>query len=246
MESLESFTCTVERVDLDVETEAPKGHGDYEGLPGLVYRPAGRGPWPAVLCFHGRRASKFSTFYECSRLASRGYLTVAFDLPGHGERERIPENDSRLSPAWMAPCVVHEARQVADQVLSRPDVVGGRLAVTGFSLGGSVGLLSLACNPSIQAAICFMGKCDYDFLGASLDPWPKLEAREKGHILLVAGTHDPVIDPSEVEDAFHSLRRRCPNLRVEYRHYPLIHTTTAEVEHAAYDWLEYCYPAKGL
>lgn len=246
MRSLESFSCTVERIDLSVETEAPKAHGDYEGIPGLVYRPSTPGPWPAVICLHGPRASKFSTLYECSRLATRGYLTVAFDLPGHGERDRLPENDPRRSAAWVVQCGVREAQQVAEQLLSRDEVIPDRLAVTGFSIGGSIAVLLLACCPMVEAAICFMGRCDYDFYGAPFDPWPKLECRSQGHLMLVAGTRDPVINPEEVEDAYHNLKHRCPKLHVEYRHYPLMHTVTAEVEHSAYDWLEYWYPPRPL
>jgi dienelactone hydrolase len=237
MKVLEQFNLVIEHVDLPIESRAPGGEYGYRGVPGLLYRRAEEAVRRPVICLHGRGASKYSTLYECSRLASRGYLTLSFDLPGHGERARFaggPEGEEQRLEVVRA--AVADVRAAADLLQARADVLSGTLALTGFSMGAVVALLIAAQDPRIGAVVAFMG-------APLTQPEALIGPDFNASVLFVAGTRDPAFPAETIAKLHAMLVERRPDLDVELRQYDVGHTTTAEIEHAAYDWLEERYKA---
>ncbi|HSD65839.1 MAG TPA: alpha/beta fold hydrolase [Vicinamibacteria bacterium] len=158
----------------------------YESLPGFhvtanVYvprRPAP--PFPAVLGVAGHSANgKASATYQRAwiSLAKRGFLVLAFDPPGQGERSLAFDPDLGRSRVGIGTrehdlsglqCLLtgsHFARyelwdgiRAVDYLLTRKDVDAGRLAVAGNSGGGTQAAYLAVVEPRLAAAVssCYM------------------------------------------------------------------------------------------
>jgi len=102
-----------------------------DGRPALVAKPAGEGPWPAILFVNGTIAEG-RTYPEVQNLAlglaRAGYFVVVPDLPGLTTDEITAETVSST---------VEVTRAVAD----RPDARDGRVGLVGVSTGATLSLL---------------------------------------------------------------------------------------------------------
>ena len=110
----------------------------FAGKPALVAKPAGEGPWPAILFVNGTvpEGRAYPEVQNLARgLARAGYLVVVPDLPGLTTDEITGETVS--STAEMA-------RAVAD----RPDARDGRVGLVGVSTGATLSLLA-AGDPDV-------------------------------------------------------------------------------------------------
>jgi cephalosporin-C deacetylase-like acetyl esterase len=173
-------TRTLERDDYRVEMLL------YESLPGFyvtanVYVPRGQTPpYPAVLGAAGHTANgKASATYQHAwiSLAKRGFLVLAFDPPGQGERSLYFDPDMGRSRVGIGTrehtlsglqCLLtghHFARyelwdaiRGVDYLLTREDVDPERLAVAGNSGGGTQAAYLAAAEPRLAVAIssCYM------------------------------------------------------------------------------------------
>jgi cephalosporin-C deacetylase-like acetyl esterase len=141
---------------------------------------SGHAPFPAVLGVAGHSdASKAEPLYQRGwiSLAKRGYLVLAFDPPGQGERSEYfdaelgrsrvgigtPEHTNAglqciLTGASLAQYVVWDGIRAVDYLLTRKDVDPKRLAVAGNSGGGMQSAYLAALEPRLAAAApsCFL------------------------------------------------------------------------------------------
>ncbi|MCY0878942.1 MAG: alpha/beta fold hydrolase [Firmicutes bacterium] len=155
-----------------------------ERIPLLVlYDDAGRAPRSAVICIHGHHGNRYVLAglanttedeerirrfgYDYARqLAEAGFLTVAYDLRGFGERPFA------LNPKGHDPCDmeflrlmltgrtllglhVWDLRRVIDYLETRPDVRPGAIGCVGFSLGGTIALYGGALDRRLKAVGVF-------------------------------------------------------------------------------------------
>jgi cephalosporin-C deacetylase-like acetyl esterase len=174
------ITRTLEREGYRVEMLV------YESLPGFhvtanVYVPEGHTPpFPAVLGTAGHTANgKASATYQHAwiSLAKRGFLVLAFDPPGQGERSLYFDPDLGRSRVGIGTrehthsglqCLLtghHFARyelwdaiRGVDYLLTRDDVDPERLAVAGNSGGGTQAAYLAVVEPRLNVAIssCYM------------------------------------------------------------------------------------------
>jgi pimeloyl-ACP methyl ester carboxylesterase len=100
--------------------------------PSLVAKPAGEGPWPALLFVNGT-TPEGRTLPEVQNLARglarAGYLVVVPDLPGL-RRDEITEE------------TVSSTLEVARAVAGSPDARDGRVGLIGVSTGATLALLA--------------------------------------------------------------------------------------------------------
>jgi pimeloyl-ACP methyl ester carboxylesterase len=104
----------------------------FVGRPAFVVKPAGEGPWPAILFVNGTvpEGRAYPEVQNLARgLARAGYLVVVPDLPGLTSDEITGETVSSTAEA---------ARAVAD----RPDARDGRVGLVGVSTGATLSLLA--------------------------------------------------------------------------------------------------------
>ncbi len=136
----------------------------FESLPGfhvtaLVYVPdSPAGPKPAVLvpCGHSPLGKAYPAYQEIAgRLAKRGYVVLCWDPVGQGERSQfwdaarsssrynlvcgehaILGNLATLAGASLLRWEIWDGMRAVDYLLTRSDVDGGHIAITGTSGGG--------------------------------------------------------------------------------------------------------------
>ncbi len=174
------ITRTLERDEYRVEMLV------YESLPGFyvtanVYVPRGPAPpYPAVLGAAGHTDNgKAAATYQHAwiSMARRGFLVLAFDPPGQGERSLYFDPDlgrSRvgigtrehtlsglqclLTGHHFARYELWDAMRGVDYLLTRDDVDPGRLAVAGNSGGGTQAAYLAVVEPRLAVAVssCYM------------------------------------------------------------------------------------------
>ena len=84
-------------------------HIDIQGIPALVW---GEPSDKVYLCVHGKMSCKESVEGLARIAEEKGYQTISFDLPQHGERQ----GESDRCDIWNG---VHDLTVVADYVFSR-------------------------------------------------------------------------------------------------------------------------------
>lgn len=160
-------------------------HLVFESLPGfkvtgLVYVPDGPGPFPAVLGTAGHAdEGKASPTYQHAwiSLARRGFVVLAYDPPGQGERYEYLDpatGTSKVGPGTrehmltgqqvlltgrtIGAYMVQDGRRALDYLLTRSDVDPTRIAVAGNSGGGTQSALLGAVEPRLAAVVvsCYM------------------------------------------------------------------------------------------
>lgn len=153
----------------------------FESQPNLyvtahLYLPAtGPDPHPAVLCVHGHwpgAKNAVQVHARCVFLAMRGFVVLALDAIGAGERayQGITYHGRLLGyqplPAGLslAGLQVEENRRALDLLCTLPEVDPNALGVTGASGGGNQSFHLAILDARIKAAVpvCFFGSyCGY-------------------------------------------------------------------------------------
>jgi dienelactone hydrolase len=141
-------------------------------LRALLWRPAGRGPFPAILFSPGSGQNPYPQ--ELGRLfARRGYVFLGLFRSGQGlssdqgeessravNRERAANGDDAANRLQLR---LLEGEQLDQQLSafavlrSRRDVDPNRISIVGHSFGGSLAMLMAEREPSIRAIISFGG-----------------------------------------------------------------------------------------
>ena len=156
----------------------------FESLPGvyvsaLVYAPNDHATkHPAVLVPAGHATNGKVNYQALSqRLVSRGYVVISWDPVGQGERSQfwdakagksrynlvcaehaVMGNLAYLAGANLARWEIWDGMRAVDYLLTRPDVDGERINITGTSGGGFQTALIAALDPRIKVAVpsCFI------------------------------------------------------------------------------------------
>lgn len=137
-------------------------------LTGWLYRPSGPGPFPAVVLLHGcsglhDREGRLTRgyVYRANLLRDLGYVVLlpdSFGPRGYGSICAL-----RPRPVLPGRDRVHDAYAAARFLAARSDIAADRIAVVGYSNGGSTVLAALqrppANLPRFRAAIAFYPGC---------------------------------------------------------------------------------------
>lgn len=167
----------------------------FESLPGFyvtanVYRPAAAGRYPGVLLQAGHtQEGKPEGQRLAANLALQGFVVLAFDPVGQGEREQtydrrvdqvlagwsVPEHiqagaQSMLIGESVARYFIWDAKRALDYLAGRPEVDRDRLGAVGCSGGGALTTFIGALDPRLKAVApaCFINS--YHVLFAGPDP----------------------------------------------------------------------------
>jgi len=157
----------------------------FESLPGLhvtalVYVPDGpprRRPAVLLACGHSPLGKAYPAYQEIAvRLARRGYVVLCWDPVGQGERSQFWDrargrsrynlvcgehavlgNFATIAGTSLVRYMVWDGMRALDYLLTRDDVDGERIAITGTSGGGFQSLWIGALDPRVRVVLpsCF-------------------------------------------------------------------------------------------
>jgi len=171
----------------------------FESLPeyyvtaNLYVPTAGKGPFPAVLapCGHSANGKAYDTYQHLFiGLAKRGYVVLAYDPMGQGERFQywdflhhqtlLPGTDNQHAVAGLAELLlggslaryfIWDGMRGIDYLGSLPEVDATRLGVTGSSGGGTLTTYISMLDPRVKAAsiVTFITSLPRKIAARSLD-----------------------------------------------------------------------------
>jgi dienelactone hydrolase len=168
-------------------------HVLFESLPGYyvtanLYRPIGAGRHPAILMSVGHWDSgKAAGQLLSSNLAQKGFVVLAYDPVGQGERQQAYDKRTGRSLIGgpteqhfsngaaaillgqsVARYFIHDGMRAIDYLVTRPDVDPERIGATGCSGGGTQTTYIAALDPRVKVAAvaCYMNSFQTLFAGS--------------------------------------------------------------------------------
>ena len=171
--------------------------GMYVGIPDGAG--TGNGPFPAVVV--AQPAGGVDEFLQTivDSLAAEGYAAAAPDLY-HRITPEIEQARGQSRRQLLAdPEIVADINATVDFLRNHPSVVGERIGITGFCMGGRVAWLAAVSNPHFKAAVPFYGGFIFDRWGeAEYSPFelsPQLNCPMMFHF----GAIDPNPSPQDMD-----------------------------------------------
>jgi hypothetical protein len=152
-----------------------RAHGDYsvlkvhfESLPGFyvtgnLYRPAGAGPFPAILSPHGHwtygrleNTALASVPGRAINLARQGFVVFSYDMVGYNDSRQLTHTfGGKRESLWglsLAGLQLWNSIRSVDFLQSLPEVDGTRIGCTGASGGGTQTFLLAAVDDRVKVA----------------------------------------------------------------------------------------------
>lgn len=173
----------IARIDRDTYRIEKVEFQTFEGvrMPGLLYLPKKEGKHPAVLHVHGHwKGAKQDPVVQarCVAQVRAGFVVLCVDAFGAGERAigtALGEYHGEMTGATLLPTgmplsavQVLENMRAVDYLLTRPEVDGKRLGITGASGGGNQTMYAGAWDKRFGAVVpvCSVGTYN-SYLGAA-------------------------------------------------------------------------------
>jgi len=168
----------------------------FGSVQGHLARPAGTGPFPAMIVIQEWWGLDAQTKSIADRFAQEGYLAFAPDLY-HGELAPPGDGDTAMKLVQKyGPNAPKELETVFDGLTSHPDC-NGRVGSVGFCFGGRMSL-SLSTLRPVDAVCTFYG-------GGMQTIFDQLRAKLKAPVLGFFGDADVSIPAGTVDEFDHLL-----------------------------------------
>ncbi|MGB0582935.1 MAG: alpha/beta hydrolase family protein, partial [Limisphaerales bacterium] len=264
----------------------PKKHGElkragyrvekitFQTMPGVrmtanAYVPDKKGKLPTVLCVHGHwRGAKQDPNVQarCVGLAKLGFFVLTVDAFGAGERgigKKLGEYHGEMVAATLYPTgrplsglQVYENMRAVDYLLTRPEVDGDRLGITGASGGGNQTMYAGAWDERFKAVVptCSVGNYQA-YLGAACcmcevvpgalgftEEWGVLSLTAPRALMVISATRDAF--QFSVGEAKKSLEFVRPvydtfsaSTKVKHAIFESPHAYNAPMREAMYGWM---------
>lgn len=160
--------------------------------PSYVYRPEGKGPWPAVLVFMDGIGIRPAMLEVGERIAKEGYFVLLPDLfyragPYEPMNAKTVFTDpeqrkvlmEKFFPAASSAKIMSDTRAYLDWIAAQPDVKPGPVATTGYCMGGFMSLSAAGTYPDriVAAASYHGGRLATDAPDSAHLLAPKMKAR---------------------------------------------------------------------
>jgi carboxymethylenebutenolidase len=188
-----------------IEIETASG-----SCPSYVYRPAGDGPWPAVLVFMDGLGIRPAMLELGEKLAMHGYFVLLPDLfYRSGPYEPMdphsvfsdPEKRRILMEKFFARAtpanIMSDTSAFLDYLAAQADVKPGRIGTTGYCMGGLMSLTAAGTYPDRIAATASYhgGRLATDAADSPHLLAPKIKSR-----VYIAGASDDPTFPDEMKE----------------------------------------------
>ena len=170
--------------------------GDGQKMRGFVARPAGPGPFPALLYMHSHGGKYEIGADEMLKghdyigplgpvFAAAGYVTLMVEMPLFGERATITESALTKALLWRGKILMgqmlSELSGALGYLAARADVDAARIGAFGISMGSTHGFMLAALDDRVRAVAHLCCFADY---GVMID----LGAHDRhGHYMTIPG-----------------------------------------------------------
>jgi carboxymethylenebutenolidase len=138
---------------------------------GYLCRPAGTGPWPAVLLIHDTMGLTEGIKDETFRLAREGYVALAVDLY-RGQTAKTVKDAERLARELPKERALHDLKEALDYLSERDEVRPEQvvepnerlkvLGVVGLGMGGTYAFEAALADPRLRALVTCYGRLPTD------------------------------------------------------------------------------------
>jgi carboxymethylenebutenolidase len=177
--------------------------------PGHVYRPAGTGPWPAVLVFMDGIGIREAMLEVGERLATHGYFVLLPDLfyrsgPYPPMNAKTVFTDPAQRKVLMEKFFAHasqanlmsDTRAFLEFLSAQPDVKPGGIGTTGYCMGGTASLSAAGTYPDriVATASYHGGRLASDAADSPHLLAPRMKAR-----VYVAGAIEDASFPDDMK-----------------------------------------------
>ena len=159
-----------------------------ETVQGILYTPAGNGPFPALVVIHEWWGLNDWVKEQASKFADQGYVALAVDLYC-GKVATTPEMAHEIMRGVPEDRAKRDLHAAVEFLKSQPNVRKDRIGSIGWCMGGGYSLDVALQEPDLAAAVI-----NYGHLATDTDALKKINAP----ILGLFGAQDHGIPPDDV------------------------------------------------
>jgi carboxymethylenebutenolidase len=160
-----------------------------ETVNGMLYAPAGKGPFPALIVIHEWWGLNDWVKQQASKFADEGYVALAVDLY-RGKVADTPDMAHELMRGVPEDRAIRDLKAAFDFLASQPNVKKDRIGSIGWCMGGGYSLDTALAEPGLAAAVIH-----YGHLATDSEQLKKIQAPISG----VFGGQDRGITPDDVK-----------------------------------------------
>lgn len=128
---------------------------------GMLYTPAGKGPFPALIVIHEWWGLNDWVKEQASKFADQGYVALAVDLY-RGKVADNPEMAHELMRGVPEDRAKRDLRAAFDYLVSQPNVKKDRVGSVGWCMGGGYSLDVALLEPTLAATVINYGHLSTD------------------------------------------------------------------------------------
>jgi carboxymethylenebutenolidase len=159
-----------------------------ETVQGVLYKPAGKGPFPALVVIHEWWGLNDWVKEQASKLSDQGYVTLAVDLY-RGKIATTPDLAHELMRGVPEDRAKRDLHAAVEFLQSQPNVKKDRIGSIGWCMGGGYSLDVALQEPTLAAAVI-----NYGHLATDTESLKKIDAPILGSF----GGQDRGIPPEDV------------------------------------------------
>jgi carboxymethylenebutenolidase len=159
-----------------------------ETVQGILYTPAGKGPFPAIIVIHEYWGLNDWVKEQASKLSDQGYVTLAIDLY-RGKVATTPDVAHEIMRGVPEDRAKRDLHAAFEFLVSLPNVKPDRIGAIGWCMGGGYSLDVALQEPTLAADVI-----NYGHLATDIDALKKINAPILGSF----GAQDRGITPDDV------------------------------------------------
>ena len=156
---------------------------------GILYTPAGHGPFPALIVIHEWWGLNDWVKQQAGKLADQGYVALAVDLY-RGKVADNPDLAHELMRGLPQDRAINDLRAAFDFLASQANVKKDRIGAIGWCMGGGYALDTALAEPHLAATVIHYGHLATD---------PSELKKINAPILGLFGGQDHGITPDDVK-----------------------------------------------
>lgn len=181
---------------------------------GVVFRPLGHGPWPAIVL--GAEATGINTFIRGvgEKLAAEGFVAVVFDFfRGAGPPDPDDYSDISAIEGYIHGLDFRQATydllSTVDYIRAQPFVAADRVLTWGYCTGGTLSMLAGCLDRTLLGSVLFYpSQPVFDSLSELRPAHPKdLVWNHRAPLMLFYGDQDGAVPNTVQEELYSQLRR---------------------------------------